>query len=915
MISGKGSGGFLLLSGILTEIMSSHSFNQQKLIISAAVFAFLILIARIGIFYHQSGVIETNYLAAFFISITNEFLIGLFLSIGLIRLRTGLLFYLYSLFIILFIAFELACFHYEAVFGRLPGADLFYYLSELNHLTSSLQSSIPVPVLVTETIIITVIFFTVVYILRNDAVPLRMSRHAYRDYALLGLILTSVCLQTVPAVVPDRLFWGTREAAIWMLQSNYVKERYNLSELKLDSGDFQRFLYLHGQTRPVSLESPDYPLCAPPAAHPGKINHRNIIVLVLEGVGQFEMFREQEGQKLMPNLQRIAKENINFGTFYSAGTKSIQALPALFSGLPAQPHKNYLWKDPLINFDGFPNMLRKQGYKTVFMHGSDLSFERQRPYIQSVGFEEILEYDPALDLKIHGWGYDDGVMFDELKDWIESHLAQYPNSPYLASLFTLSTHNPYVLPPEWKPRFSDEVRVMDDPGDWRSIKGDENLTTALAETYAFLDYHLGKFYDWYRNNTENTLLFITGDHAPHVVNDGDGESEWGIRYNVPLIISGLTNTEIVKYKKYENRTGAMHDFPATVMGLLNQPPHRCNLGVNLLAPDNSWPQQRYIYSAGGDTLERIFIMKGSSTVIYDRIRNQFLNLKGGEISDEPDNIPEEFRNFYELISPVHYYLLAENAYFPVGNKINEYDTTATGNTIFVSHRGNVNGTTGKLAENSRESLDAAVDAGFEWVEIDIQITDDGIPVVLHDPYFEVQGNKIYINKLTLDELNNFPRFRDVLTLEEVINEYLDRIGFLIEIKPVVDARLQLQVTREVSRIVSNNQTGNKIIVDSFQEDIASSVKKQCECEVGFDTPYLKKINKDDLLHIKKLGFDWVYVHYSVIDNELVKIAHDIGLKVMAYTVNSPDVIENWQSSRMPDGIITDYNFIRERHSL
>ena len=47
------------------------------------------------------------------------------------------------------------------------------------------------------------------------------------------------------------------------------------------------------------------------------------------------------------------------------------------------------------------------------------------------------------------------------------------------------------------------------------------------------------------------------------------------------------------------------------------------------------------------------------------------------------------------------------------------------------------------------------------------------------------------------------------------------------------------------------------------------------------------------------------MHKNVIDQVLIKNAHNNGLKVMAYTVNSPETVESWIANQLPDGIITD----------
>ncbi|MCZ6804944.1 MAG: glycerophosphodiester phosphodiesterase [Proteobacteria bacterium] len=131
------------------------------------------------------------------------------------------------------------------------------------------------------------------------------------------------------------------------------------------------------------------------------------------------------------------------------------------------------------------------------------------------------------------------------------------------------------------------------------------------------------------------------------------------------------------------------------------------------------------------------------------------------------------------------------------------------------------------------------------------------------------------------------------------------MNLLVEIKPPREISKTMHISREVARIIRDKPSGKKIIVDSFNGVIVDSVKRHCQCEVGIDTPYGEKISLADLQQFKKSNIDWIYVHYSVIDQVLIRNAHDNGLKVMAYTVNLPETIELWKANQLPDGIITD----------
>jgi glycerophosphoryl diester phosphodiesterase len=67
------------------------------------------------------------------------------------------------------------------------------------------------------------------------------------------------------------------------------------------------------------------------------------------------------------------------------------------------------------------------------------------------------------------------------------------------------------------------------------------------------------------------------------------------------------------------------------------------------------------------------------------------------------------------------------------------------NPILVAHRGY----TAHWPENTLPALDAAVAAGARWVEVDVQLCADGVPVLLHDADLErVSGHAVSVFAVT-----------------------------------------------------------------------------------------------------------------------------------------------------------------------
>lgn len=878
--------------------------NYRSFFVFAFIFGSLITGVRLFIIFHNGDIESDAYYLAVLIGFINEFTIGIIAAYGYYLFARNLyLRILLSLLIVFYVSVCLTCFYYESVFGHLPGIDLLFYITDISALSSSLQANVPLSFYITELIIA-----SAVIILAGNILVFTGSGQKHRikwGKAAFVLVIGSLLLQLFPALVPYKYFNGTRQAVIWLVQSNFLKKTYDLDELKVDEQDITQFLNIHGIKNPGPMLDANYPVCRLKTDNKyTQKKDRSIIFLILESVGYREMMANFNGLPLMPNLKSIADENILFSNVFAPGTKSAQGLVAMYSGLPAQPFINYLWTNPLVTFQGFPSLLRDNGYKTMYLHGGDLSFERQRQYLEEAGFSDIFEFDPDLPYKSYGWGYDDNTMFHLLQDKILEQTGSKKPRPFLATLFTLSTHDPYILPDDWQPVFSEKTRVMVNKSYCCTIEGELDNRKALAEAYRFLDYQLGWFYNWYKHNMKDTILVITGDHTPPLdVLATDTDSPNHYRFKIPLIIGGLDEKEILAYRKYSNRIAGLHDLPATLMFLLGKEPNSCSLGVNLFTPEEYWPRDRYVYSVAGDSNEYLVFRHNGSEFTYDRMRNIYTH--NGETL-KADDRAEQYNGIINNLLKVHYLLINKNAYSYDNSREDNGEKAGTVNIpLFISHRGNTDGPTSYLHENRKSGIEGAIASGFNWLEIDVRFTRDMVPVLMHDQTIKINGENILLSTVTYDELIKLPGYSDVLTFRELIDNYSPKVNFLVEIKSGDSVQREINISRIVSRIIKSRNSDKKIIIDSFSEYLVQTIQRYCDCEAGLDTPFKMKISSESLRYYKKMNYDWLYVHYSVIDDKLIQEAHALGLKIMAYTVNDPKILDRWISTELPDGIITD----------
>ena len=83
----------------------------------------------------------------------------------------------------------------------------------------------------------------------------------------------------------------------------------------------------------------------------------------------------------------------------------------------------------------------------------------------------------------------------------------------------------------------------------------------------------------------------------------------------------------------------------------------------------------------------------------------------------------------------------------------------------VAHRGYAS----KYPENTIRALDEAVKVGAQMVEFDVQLTKDGVPIMIHDDNFKrTTGLDMDVFELNKKDLQNHIALKDVSSVEEVM---------------------------------------------------------------------------------------------------------------------------------------------------
>lgn len=271
----------------------------------------------------------------------------------------------------------------------------------------------------------------------------------------------------------------------------------------------------------------------------------NVIIIILESFGLEYLGPPYGKVGYAPFLQSLIEQGTFFPNGFANGRRSIDAVPSILAGIPS------LMSEPLVRsayqgntLYGIGNILKPYNYETWFFHGAKNGSMYFDAISRRLGMDNYIgrtEYDNDSDYD-GNWG-----IFDEpfLQNMAET-LNRSP-TPFLASVFTLSSHNPYTLPEEYKGKIAEGSIPMH-----RVVRYTDMALRKFFETI--------KSMPWYKD----TLFVITADHTSDN-HDPDFASSLG-RHRVPIILyhpDGKIKNEV------RLDVAQQTDIPATIVDYLN----------------------------------------------------------------------------------------------------------------------------------------------------------------------------------------------------------------------------------------------------------------------------------------------------------------------------------------------------------
>ena len=340
---------------------------------------------------------------------------------------------------------------------------------------------------------------------------------------------------------------------------------------------FQNPHYFSDETQ---LEAVYTPVHQP--ADTAQFTPKNVVVIIVESYGKeyIGFFNHDlEGGKYKgytPFIDSLMAKSLTFKYSYANGRKSIDAMPSVLSGIPMMKEPFFVTPASMNNLSGMARQLDGKGYTTAFFHGAQNGSMGFQAFARSTGYQQYLgRTDFNADPSTRGNRDFDGTwaIWDDPFLQFMCHKINGFKEPFLATVFTASSHHPFRVPEELEKQFPDEG------------------TQPIHKCVRYTDTALRHFFEeaakqpWFNN----TIFIFTADHTNQTTHDV---------YKTDL---GLFSIPIAFYTPDGSLQAALRDdvvmqqanVMPTLMGMLGYDEPYLAFGCDVL---NTPPEQTWAFS-------------------------------------------------------------------------------------------------------------------------------------------------------------------------------------------------------------------------------------------------------------------------------------------------------------------------------
>jgi len=215
--------------------------------------------------------------------------------------------------------------------------------------------------------------------------------------------------------------------------------------------------------------------------------------------------------------------------------------------------------------------------------------------------------------------------------------------------------------------------------------------------------------------------------------------------------------------------------------------------------------------------------------------------------------------------------------------------------LVVAHRG----ASGVAPENTLLAFQIAYDIGADMIELDVQQTEDGELVCIHD--YEVDrttNGSGAVAELSFREIREFDagQGQRVPTLAEGLDFCRGKLKVNIELKVV-------GIEKQVLSLVYERDMVSAIMLSSF---LHGSLIDARDLDTDVTIAILVSKIKDGIVnYLNELNANALNPNFQEVNSDLVSELHQNKMQIFPWTVNEPVIIKQLYKNGV-DGLITDF---------
>ncbi len=279
----------------------------------------------------------------------------------------------------------------------------------------------------------------------------------------------------------------------------------------------------HYFTDEAKLESIYTPVHQP--SDSASFTPKNVVVIIVESYGkEYTGFfnHDLDGgsyKGYTPFVDSLLSQSLTFKYSFANGRKSIDAMPSILSGIPMMIEPFFLTPASMNDLSGLASYLDVKGYTTAFFHGAQNGSMGFQAFARATGYEHYLgRTEFNADKHFNGDRDYDGMwaIWDEpFLQFMVNKINDY-KEPFMATVFTASSHHPFAVPEQLEQQFPDE--------------GGQPIHKCVRYT----DMALRRFFEsasrqpWYHN----TLFVLVADHTNQTTHEVY-KTDLGL-YSIPI---------------------------------------------------------------------------------------------------------------------------------------------------------------------------------------------------------------------------------------------------------------------------------------------------------------------------------------------------------------------------------------------